>query len=152
MAKMLDAVVSTAPAPADADAPVGGQDGYAWQQGPNAHERMERRRLELLELDIGSGSDTRLLNEWMMLLRVRATTEHVQKFHGELDSSSAGRTASGSKRTSLRSQFASLVSNVVEKAKMGTSLSGPISTILTVLSWICAGIYMCGALPSPAYA
>ena len=34
----------------------------------------------------------------------------------------------------------------------GTSLSGPISTILTVLSWICAGIYMCGALPSPAYA
>ena len=30
----------------------------------------------------------------------------------------------------------------------GTSLSGPISTILTVLSWICAGICMCGALPS----
>ena len=34
----------------------------------------------------------------------------------------------------------------------GTSLSGPISTILTVLSWICAGIYMCGARPSPVCA
>ena len=33
-----------------------------------------------------------------------------------------------------------------------TSLSGSISTILTILSWICAGIYMCGALPSPACA
>ena len=32
---------------------------------------------------------------------------------------------------------------------IGTSLSGSISTMLTVLSWICAGIYMCGALPSP---
>ena len=34
----------------------------------------------------------------------------------------------------------------------GTSLSGSISTILTVSSWICAGIYMCGALPSPVCA
>ena len=34
----------------------------------------------------------------------------------------------------------------------GTSLSGSLSTILTVLSWICAGIYMCGALPSPVCA
>ena len=33
-----------------------------------------------------------------------------------------------------------------------TSLSGPISTILTVLSWVCAGIYMCGALPCPVCA
>ena len=35
---------------------------------------------------------------------------------------------------------------------LGTSLSGPISTILTVLGWICAGMYMCGALPSPVCA
>ena len=34
----------------------------------------------------------------------------------------------------------------------GTSLSGLVSTILTSLSWICAGIYMCGALPSPVCA
>ena len=34
----------------------------------------------------------------------------------------------------------------------GTSLSGSLSTTLTVLSWICAGIYMCGALPSPVCA
>ena len=34
----------------------------------------------------------------------------------------------------------------------GTSLSGSISTILTVLSWSFAGIYMCGALPSPVCA
>ena len=34
-------------------------------------------------------------------------------------------------------------------ADMGTSLSGSISTILTVLSWICVGIHMCGALPAP---
>ena len=34
----------------------------------------------------------------------------------------------------------------------GTSLSGSISTILTILSWICAGIYMCAALPSPVCA
>ena len=33
-----------------------------------------------------------------------------------------------------------------------TSLSGSISTILTVLSWICVGIHMCGALPSPVCA
>ena len=33
-----------------------------------------------------------------------------------------------------------------------TSLSGSISTILTVLSWICAGIHTCGALPSPVCA
>ena len=35
---------------------------------------------------------------------------------------------------------------------LGTALSGSISTILTALSWICAGIYMCGALPSPVCA
>ena len=34
----------------------------------------------------------------------------------------------------------------------GTSLSGPISTVLTILSWICAGICMCGTLPSPVCA
>ena len=34
----------------------------------------------------------------------------------------------------------------------GTSLSGPIPTILTVLSWICAGVYMCRARPSPVCA
>ena len=34
----------------------------------------------------------------------------------------------------------------------GTALSGSISTILTVLSWSFAGIYMCGALPSPVCA
>ena len=33
-----------------------------------------------------------------------------------------------------------------------TSLSGSISTILTVLSWICTGIYICRALPSPVSA
>ena len=37
-------------------------------------------------------------------------------------------------------------------AGIGTSLSGSISTILTILSWISAGIYMCGALPSPGCA
>ena len=35
---------------------------------------------------------------------------------------------------------------------VGTSLSGSISTILTVLSWICVGIHMCKALPSPVCA
>ena len=39
---------------------------------------------------------------------------------------------------------------------LGTSLSGSIPTILTSLSWICAGIYTCrhtcGALPSPVCA
>ena len=34
----------------------------------------------------------------------------------------------------------------------GTSLSGSISITSTVLSWICAGIHMCGALPSPVCA
>ena len=34
----------------------------------------------------------------------------------------------------------------------GTSLPGSISTISTVLSWICAGMYMCGARPSPGCA
>ena len=34
----------------------------------------------------------------------------------------------------------------------GTTLSGPIFTILTVLSWICVGMHMCGALPSPVLA
>ena len=34
----------------------------------------------------------------------------------------------------------------------GAALSGPIFTISTVLSWICAGIYMCGVLPSPVLA
>ena len=33
-----------------------------------------------------------------------------------------------------------------------TSLSGSISTILTVLSWICVGMLRCGALPSPVLA
>ena len=33
-----------------------------------------------------------------------------------------------------------------------TALSGSISTILTILSWISAGIYMCGALSSPVCA
>ena len=34
----------------------------------------------------------------------------------------------------------------------GTALSGPISTIWTVLSWIRVGTHMCGALPSPVCA
>ena len=34
----------------------------------------------------------------------------------------------------------------------GTSLSGSISTISTVLSWVCVGIPMCGAMPSPVCA
>ena len=34
----------------------------------------------------------------------------------------------------------------------GTALSGSILTILTILSWIYAGIYMCGALPCPVCA
>ena len=38
------------------------------------------------------------------------------------------------------------------QAAPGTSLSGSVSTILTALSWICAGICMCGALPSPVCA
>ena len=33
-----------------------------------------------------------------------------------------------------------------------TSLSGSISTILTISSWICAGMDMCGSLPSPVCA
>ena len=36
--------------------------------------------------------------------------------------------------------------------RLCTSLSGSISTISTVLSWISAGIYMCGALPCPVCA
>ena len=34
----------------------------------------------------------------------------------------------------------------------GTALSGSISTILTVLSWICVGIHRCEALPCPVCA
>ena len=34
----------------------------------------------------------------------------------------------------------------------GTSLSGPISTVLTVLSWICVGIHSRRVLPSPVCA
>ena len=34
-------------------------------------------------------------------------------------------------------------------SQQGTSLSGSISTGLTILSWICVGIHRCGALPSP---
>ena len=34
----------------------------------------------------------------------------------------------------------------------GTALSGPIFTLLTVLSWIYVGIHMCKALPSPVCA
>ena len=34
----------------------------------------------------------------------------------------------------------------------GTALSGSISTVLTGLSWICAGIHRRGALPSPVLA
>ena len=34
----------------------------------------------------------------------------------------------------------------------GTSPFGSILTILTVLSWICAGIHICGALPCPVCA
>ena len=33
-----------------------------------------------------------------------------------------------------------------------TALSGSISRILTVLSWVCVGIPMCGALTSPVRA
>ena len=44
----------------------------------------------------------------------------------------------------------------LDSSKLGTchgaALSGSISTILTVLSWIFAGIYMCGAQPSPVCA
>ena len=38
------------------------------------------------------------------------------------------------------------------KSYTHTALSGPIFTILTVLSWICVGIHMCGALPCPVCA
>ena len=34
----------------------------------------------------------------------------------------------------------------------GTALSGSISTVLTVLSWICVGIHSRGALPCPVCA
>ena len=44
------------------------------------------------------------------------------------------------------------VGNTSSDELTGTALSGSISTVLTVLSWICAGIYMCGALPSPVCA
>ena len=36
--------------------------------------------------------------------------------------------------------------------RLCTSPFGSILTILTILSWICAGMYICGALPSPACA
>ena len=39
-----------------------------------------------------------------------------------------------------------------QKDLAGTALSGSISTVLTGLSWICAGICMCEALPSPVCA
>ena len=35
---------------------------------------------------------------------------------------------------------------------LGTSLYSSVLTIWTILSWICAGIYMCGALPCPVCA
>ena len=44
------------------------------------------------------------------------------------------------------------VNQVAGARRFGTSLSGSISTILTILNLICAGIYMCGALPCPVCA
>ena len=41
---------------------------------------------------------------------------------------------------------------LTRQPREGRSLSGSISTMLTVLSWICAGIYMCGARASPVCA
>ena len=41
------------------------------------------------------------------------------------------------------------IGNGISISADGTALSGSISTILTVLSCIFAGIYMCGAQPSP---
>ena len=40
----------------------------------------------------------------------------------------------------------------IARAADGTALSGPIFTVLTVLSWIYVGIHMCKALPSPVCA
>ena len=42
-----------------------------------------------------------------------------------------------------------VVATVVKVAAMGTALSGSISTVLTVLSWICVGIHSRRALLCP---
>ena len=44
------------------------------------------------------------------------------------------------------------IDTLMAERMVSTALSGPIFTILTVLSWICVGIHMCGALPSPVLA
>lgn len=56
---------------------------YPWQLGPNSRLKMEQRRLELLDMDVASSSA--LTSEWMDLLRLRATVEHVQKFHDDME-------------------------------------------------------------------
>lgn len=106
---------------------------YEWQIGANAHAKMERRRLELLELDI-SGNDV-LMNEWMMLLRVRATVEHVQKFHGDLAEPQSTTPRSGSpsvnqpmrrkRSSSMRSRFSAMISNALKQTKRNTSPQTP---------------------------
>eukprot|EP00035_Acanthoeca_spectabilis_P024672 m.454874 g.454874 ORF g.454874 m.454874 type:complete len:1283 (+) comp20758_c0_seq1:235-4083(+) len=50
---------------------------YLWQRGPCSRAKMERRRIELLQMDMTESDE--LMNEWMMLLRARATVEHVDK-------------------------------------------------------------------------
>ena len=61
-----------------------------------------------------------------------------------VDANAVNADGDGSKAT----PFATLEAGVAAAAAEGTSLSGSISTILTILSWIYAGIYMCRALPS----
>ena len=56
---------------------------YPWQMGANVVGKMEQRRLELLEMTI-DGNDE-LMSEWMALLRLRATINHIQDFHDAAD-------------------------------------------------------------------
>ena len=66
----------------------------------------------------------------------------------ELDVSYDGLTAEN--RTTLIASIKPLFCNRIRAT--GTALSGSISTILTVLSWICVGIHSRRALPSPVCA
>eukprot|EP00040_Diaphanoeca_grandis_P040082 m.261185 g.261185 ORF g.261185 m.261185 type:complete len:1090 (+) comp41540_c0_seq1:523-3792(+) len=112
MTKMLDTIgISTLPT-SSTTSPHPSADGeavqYPWQNSPTPIESMEQRRRDLLEMDI-SENDA-LMNEWMMLLRVRATVQNGQESEHASPSNEI-------QKPSMRSRFASLIGNFTAKSK-----------------------------------
>jgi hypothetical protein len=101
---------------------------YSWQRGPCTRAKMERRRLELLQMHMSESDE--LMNEWMMLLRARATVEHVDKLRARtaFDAAAAQEMArttpptnSAEKRQFLR-KFKSIVVGGVSAARRASSI------------------------------